>query len=267
MSERDNIRKKSVRASGQEKHVLHTKYKKLRNHVVSMMRTDSIKYNENRIEEARSPSEVWKISAEIVQPNKVAPPIILKENGSEICDSVAVANCLNRYFCEKPHILQSKIDPQSKMDPLKHIKKREKMQKPFCLKTVSESEVLKHIKSLKCKKSSGFDGLSSYLLKKGSDVLVLPLTRIVNASITEGSFPKAWKQAVITPIFKKGDTKQKENYHPVAGLPSASKVLESIVQDQLYLYAEEQRLLPKSQHGFRKNTVRLRQLHQCILNG
>ena len=39
----------------------------------------------------------------------------------------------------------------------------------------------------------------------GKDVLVIPLTRIVNTSITEGKFPDKWKESIVCPILKKGD--------------------------------------------------------------
>ena len=42
------------------------------------------------------------------------------------------------------------------------------------------------------------------------------------------------------------------NYRPISCLPSASKVLEGVVERQLRQYFEENQLLPQGQHGFRK---------------
>ncbi len=75
----------------------------------------------------------------------------------------------------------------------------------FSLKTVSEKKVYKAICSLKKKKSSGSDGLTQEQLVLGAKALAAPLTRIINSSITSGVFPEAWKEAIITPILKKGD--------------------------------------------------------------
>ena len=55
--------------------------------------------------------------------------------------------------------------------------------------------------------------------------------------------------SVITPILKKGDPKNTENYRPVSCLRVASKVLEGIVNDQTSEYMENG-LLPQNQHGF-----------------
>ena len=50
---------------------------------------------------------------------------------------------------------------------------------------------------------------------------------------------------------KKGDAMSKENYRPVSSLPSASKLLESIVKKQVTDHLEVNNLLPDNQHGFR----------------
>jgi hypothetical protein len=56
----------------------------------------------------------------------------------------------------------------------------------------------------------------------------------------------------VSPIHKKGSTNSKENYRPISCLPAASKLLESIISEQLYHYAETSGILPDSQHGFRR---------------
>ena len=60
---------------------------------------------------------------------------------------------------------------------------------------------------MKKKKSSGIDGVSQECLLEGSEVLVIPLTRLINTSIQSGIFPEEWKLAVVTPLLKKGDQK------------------------------------------------------------
>jgi len=96
----------------------------------------------------------------------------------------------------------------------------------FSLKTVSEKTVFKAMCSLKKKKSAGVDGIRQEQLVIRTKVLVVPLTRIINNSITNGEFPQKWKETLVTPILKKGDPTKKENYRPVSCLSVASKVLE-----------------------------------------
>ena len=140
----------------------------------------------------------------------------------------------------------------------------------FSLRTVTETQVEKAIKSLKNKNSSGVDFISPKILKMTVDIVKVPLTAIINSSISQGEFPDCWKWAKIIPIFKKkGSRLEKENYRPVSLLKSASKVLEVIVNQQILRYAETAGILPKSQHGFRagRSTFSaIAQMHDMWLN-
>jgi hypothetical protein len=71
------------------------------------------------------------------------------------------------------------------------------------------------------------------VLKAGGEVLAIPLCVIVNTSITSGKFPGRWKEAKLILIHKKGDTQDVKNYKPVANLCVISKVLETVVYDQI----------------------------------
>ena len=64
---------------------------------------------------------------------------------------------------------------------------------------------------MKKKHSAGVDGLSLDKLVLGAKSLVYPLLQIVNQSIREGCFPSQWKEALVTPVLKKGDPSLKEN--------------------------------------------------------
>jgi hypothetical protein len=43
------------------------------------------------------------------------------------------------------------------------------------------------------------------------------------------------------------------NYHPVTLVPALSKVLETVIANQLIAFLEKHNILNKSQFGFRKN--------------
>ena len=86
----------------------------------------------------------------------------------------------------------------------------------------------------------------------GGDILATPLTRVINNLIKNGTFPTVWKKAMVTPLLKKGDPKEKTNYRPVNCLAAASKVLEKIVCQQITRHMESNNLLRDSQHGFRE---------------
>jgi hypothetical protein len=60
------------------------------------------------------------------------------------------------------------------------------------------------------------------------------LLHILNASISSGIFPEVWKSARVIPIHKKGDKTDIGNYRPIAILSPLSKVLEKIIQKELF---------------------------------
>ena len=73
----------------------------------------------------------------------------------------------------------------------------------------------KPIKTLKSKKSSGYDEISSDVIKHISPLIFDPLKYIFNLSLEKGIFPDQLKIAKVTPLFKKGDNASMDNYRPI----------------------------------------------------
>ena len=66
------------------------------------------------------------------------------------------------------------------------------------------------------------------------------LTDCINDAIVgEKIFPDSLKFTDITPVQKKDETTNKENYRPVSVLPLISKIFERIIYDQLSEYLEK----------------------------
>ena len=101
--------------------------------------------------------------------------------------------------------------------------------------------------------SCGSDGIQIKFIKDSLPVTISFLTCIVNTSIVTGVFPTVWKHAIVVPIHKSGNIEEPSNYRPVSLLPVLSKVTEKIVSHQLKKHLETNRLLSKTQHGFRSN--------------
>ena len=75
--------------------------------------------------------------------------------------------------------------------------------------------ISKKIKMMKENKSPGVDGIPPKLLKEIIDEISIPLANCFNLSLKEGIFPSEWKEANVTPLFKKGSRSKIENYRPV----------------------------------------------------
>lgn len=109
------------------------------------------------------------------------------------------------------------------------------------------------IKQMKNTNSCGSDGFTLRYLKDALPVILTYLTCIFNTSIVTGVFPTLWKHSTVIPVFKAGDPNEACSYRPISLLPVLSKILEKIVASQLMDHLEENNLLSKCQHGFRRN--------------
>jgi hypothetical protein len=109
------------------------------------------------------------------------------------------------------------------------------------------------IKSIKTKNSSGYDEISTKLLKISANYICSPLTYICNKSVSTEIFPERLKYSVINPLYKKGDKTDPSNYRPISMLTSFSKVLEKALYNGLIEFLNNNNILTSQQFGFRKN--------------
>ena len=70
--------------------------------------------------------------------------------------------------------------------------------------SVEEQHVLTIINSLKDKSSYGHEGISNNLIKRIKDVLIKPLTLLINQMLSSGHFPSQLKISRVIPLFKSG---------------------------------------------------------------
>jgi hypothetical protein len=67
------------------------------------------------------------------------------------------------------------------------------------------------------------------------DLLVTPITSIINGALSQGIFPGQFKQALVTPLLKKSSLPKNifKNYRPVSNLNYVSKLMEKVVSNQI----------------------------------
>ena len=90
----------------------------------------------------------------------------------------------------------------------------------FSIFKVNQSQFGKEIMDLNPKKAVGTDFIPPNLIKDSVTVLKSPLTQLFNNSVEECHFPSDLKYANATPLYKKDDNTNKENYRPIIVLPS-----------------------------------------------
>ena len=101
-------------------------------------------------------------------------------------------------------------------------------------------------------KVSGGDGIPVELFQILNDDAVKVLHTICQQIGKPQQWPQDWKRSVFIPIPKKGNAKDCSNYHTIALISQASKVILKILQTRLQQYVNCE--LPDVQAGFRKGT-------------
>ena len=92
------------------------------------------------------------------------------------------------------------------------------------------------------------------LLKDTLPGLLPTITKIVNASMTQGVFPSSWKIALVKPLLKKlGLELIESNYKPVSNLPFLSKVVEKCVLMRFNKLCKRYHLMPDYQSAYQAN--------------
>ena len=106
--------------------------------------------------------------------------------------------------------------------------------------------------SITTNKAGGGDGTSVELFQIPKDDAFHVLYSICQQIWKSQKCPQDWKRSVFIPITKKGNAKERSNYHTIALISHASKVMLRILQARLQQYVNHE--LADVQDGFRKST-------------
>ena len=116
---------------------------------------------------------------------------------------------------------------------------------------ILQCEVKWALGSTTMNKASGGDGIPVKLFKILKDDAVKVLHSICQQISKTHQWPQEWKRSLLIPIPKKGNAKECSNYHTIALISHASKVMLKILQARLQQYVNRE--LPDLQSGFRKD--------------
>ena len=112
----------------------------------------------------------------------------------------------------------------------------------------SPSAVRKAAAKLKTRKAPGLDGVTNGALRHLNPPTIAALTRLYNAILRLGYFPRAWKEGLVVMLLKAGKSPRRpESYRPITLLSAVAKLFEKLLLALLQPY-----IPPRTeQYGFR----------------
>ena len=122
------------------------------------------------------------------------------------------------------------------------------------LNECSTFEVTQIINELETGKSSD---IPIKVIKRANLILSPILALHFNYLMKIGKFPDTLKLRKISPIYKKEDAEQLENYRPISTLPIFGKIFEKLIYKRLYNFFVVQNLLHDKQFGFSKKPLNI----------
>ena len=220
----------------------------------------------------KDPKKFWRVI------NRVFPgknknksktnKITLKNDRNRTVMEQAVPGFINKYFI---NIGQKIAENNKKLQGAGTLANQQQQavsiadeEEGFELQVIKEVDVYKEVATINIKKSSGFSGINSQVLKEAFRVLIPELTDILNMSIQTATFQNSWKCATVIPVPKTGDLSKVENYRPISLLPLPGKILEKIIHTQLETELESSDFFKNYQHGFCKNRSTTHAILQLI---
>jgi len=115
---------------------------------------------------------------------------------------------------------------------------------------ILECEVKWALESITMNKASAGDGIPVELFQILKDDTVKVMHSICQLIWKTQQWPQDWKMSGFIPIPKKGNAKECSNYHTIALISHASKVMLKLLQARLQQYLNRE--LPDVQAGLRK---------------
>ncbi|RVE41685.1 hypothetical protein evm_013673 [Chilo suppressalis] len=202
--------------------------------------------NVQHIKNSESKSKAsWQIINKTKNSSPKEPITKIKVDNSYVTQPIEIANAFNDYF------INDTLDNNNYTNKIELSGIKSNLKTIF-LAPVKPKEVYRVIMSLKNTTSVGFDGFSTKVIKNVGHLIAVPLSHVINLSFDTGVFPKKLKQAIVKPLFKKGDRENISNYRPITLLSILSKVVEKIIYKNIYNFFEKYDIFIKEQNGFRK---------------
>jgi hypothetical protein len=219
------------------------KYKEAKRQNQTSIRKAHIDYVNNVLTlslENHNSKPLWQYLKSQKEDNVGVAPI--KANGKLYADPKDKAELINNQFQSVFTKAESTTNAIPDGDPYPDIKEL----------NITTDGILKLLKDIKINKASGPDAIPNILLKELATELAPIIQSLFTQSLKTGELPPDWRNANVSPLFKKGDRHLPVNYRPVSLTCVVCKVFEHIICKHILDHTDLHNILTNLQHGFRK---------------
>ena len=252
MKERNKLYKQMIKAKNKrQKLIKHESYKKYRNKIIELIRQSKQTFYLHHFEQNKKDSKtIWQGIHEIISSTKnkkggYVTAIIADDN--TITDPIEIAENFNNFFTSIGTNLQKKIPP-TKKNFTDYLKKPNS--ENFTIAPTTSDEIRDLIHNLKSSKSVGPYSIPTKIMKISKEIISLPLSQLINDSISKGLFPNICKLAQVIPISKNDSRLLCTNYKPISLLSNISKIFEKVIHSSLNLFLEQHNHIYPYQFAF-----------------
>lgn len=117
---------------------------------------------------------------------------------------------------------------------------------------ITTSDIMQILNKVKINKAPGEDRVPYEFFKNAPTELLIELAACYNHLYTSMRVDETFTLSIIYPIFKKGNANLACNYRGISFMNCVAKILMGIINDRLYKWAEQHRIVTEYQAGFRK---------------
>ena len=225
-----------------EKDYLH--YVKKRNQTKSACRKTVREFEKSLAKNVKNNPKAFYSYAKSKTKAKENIPVLIDDNNENATTDLSKAEMLNSFFASVFNDSALPSDPPVEFN-VEHV--RTSISDHIDL---SPHIIREKLSKLNINKSAGPDDIHPRILCELANEIANPLSTLFHKVFDTGQLPQIWKEAVITPLFKKGKKSSPQNYRPISLTCVLVKVFESIIRDHIMSYLLSNELLSKSQHGF-----------------
>ena len=224
-------------------------YEDIKQQIISNLNIDRDENKSKYFLELTNEREKWNFinEARNLLRTKTVIPSLRNVFGDYVTDQKKVANLLNYRFSKQDDFIgQCKFFKEETFN-LSLIPNFAKLS----FHPITLYERKKKGRSFNTKKPLGPSKIPTWALRDSLNVIVEPLTFLINAFLEKGKLPNHLKRAHVVPIYKNGDAEEPNNYRLISITSALSKVFEKLICNQILEHLERNNLLSQIQFGFR----------------